>query len=215
MRLLGCLTLLVLALAVPAFARDERPEVAGRFDYYVLSLSWSPQYCADAPGARDRRQCGSGRRYAFVLHGLWPQNERGFPQSSAEGGTLPRALVDDMLDIMPSPSLVRHEWATHGTYSGLTAEAYFAAARRAFRSITIPDRFRAPVRQVYVDPRTIVGDFLRDNPALPPAGIAVLCSGRFLKEVRVCLDRSLHPRTCGRGIRSRCRGDEVIVRPVR
>ena len=212
---LGCLTLLVLALAVPAYARDERPEVAGQFDYYVLSLSWSPQYCADAPGDRDRRQCGSGRRYAFVLHGLWPQNERGFPQSCAEGGTLPRALVDDMLDVMPSPSLVRHEWATHGTCSGQTASAYFAAARRAFRSIAIPDRFRAPVREVYVDPRTIVGDFFRDNPALPPAGIAVLCSGRYLKEVRVCLDRSLHPRTCGREIRSRCRGDEVIVRPVR
>jgi ribonuclease T2 len=215
MSLLRCLTLLVLALAIPAFARDSSSDLSGRFDYYVLTLSWSPQYCADAPGDRDRRQCGSGRRYAFVLHGLWPQDERGFPQSCAEGGTLPRAFVDDMLDIMPSPSLVRHEWATHGTCSGLTADAYFAAARRAFRSIAIPDRFRAPVRQVYVDPRTIVGDFLRDNPALPPAGIAVLCSGRYLKEVRVCLDRSLHPRTCGREIRSRCRGDEVIVRPVR
>ena len=136
MRLLGCLILPLLALAVPALAHDERTDVAGRFDYYVLSLSWSPQYCADAPGDRDRRQCGSGRRYAFVLHGLWPQNERGFPQSCAEGGTLPRALVDDMLDVMPSPSLVRHEWATHGTCSGLTADAYFAAARRAFRSAT-------------------------------------------------------------------------------
>jgi ribonuclease T2 len=203
-----------LLLAAPALAGEQRGD-AGRFEYYVLSLSWSPQYCADNGGDRDRRQCGAHRRYAFVLHGLWPQDDRGILQACAPGGTLPQSLVDGMLDVMPSPSLVRHEWAAHGTCSGMSAAAYFAAARRAFESVAIPERFRAPLREVYVDPRTIAGDFVRANPALPPAGIAVLCGGRYLREVRVCLDRALHPRPCARNIRSRCRADEVIVRPVR
>jgi ribonuclease T2 len=209
--LIACLFLLFLA---PALAQEPRP-APGQFDYYVLSLTWSPQYCADNGGDRDQRQCGAQRHYAFVLHGLWPQDERGLPQSCAAGGTLPRSLVDRMLDVMPSPSLVRHEWATHGTCSGLAAEPYFAAARRAFESVRIPDRFRAPVREVYVSPRTVGTEFVDANPSLPPAGIAVLCSGRYLREVRICLDRHLRSRPCGRDIRSRCRGHEVIVRPLR
>ena len=203
-----------LAVAVSAHARDERRDVPGRFDYYVLSLSWSPQYCADA-GDRDRRQCATGRRYAFVLHGLWPQYERGFPRACAPAGTLPRGLVDGLLDVMPSPSLVRHEWDTHGTCSGLAADAYFATARRAFDSVVIPDRFRQPVREVYVDPRRIERDFASANPSLDPDEIAVLCKGRYLQEVRICLDRDLRPRACGRDVRDDCRRDEVIVRPVR
>lgn len=202
-----------LLLAGPAVAREPRG-VPGRFDYYVLSLSWSPQYCADSDG-RDARQCATGRRYAFVLHGLWPQYERGFPQACASGGQLSRDLVDGMLDVMPSPSLVRHEWDVHGTCSGLAAGAYFATARRAYASVAIPDRFRAPVREVYADPRRIEQDFVTANPGLAPEAIAVLCSGRYLQEVRICLDRALRPRPCGGDVRDRCRRDEVIVRPVR
>lgn len=205
---------LCLLLAAPALAGDSPAGVPGRFDYYVLSLSWSPQYCADAR-QRDARQCATGRRYAFVLHGLWPQYERGFPRACASGGHLSRAVVDDMLDVMPSPSLVRHEWDKHGTCSGLAADAYFDAARRAYAAVVIPDRFRAPGQEVYVDPRRIERDFASANPGLGPDGIAVLCSGRYLQEVRICLDRDLRPRDCGRDVRDRCRGDEVIVRPVR
>ena len=208
------LLVLCLLLTGPTVARETRGGVPGEFDYYVLSLSWSPQYCADA-GGRDQRQCATGRRYAFVLHGLWPQYERGFPRACAPAGTLPRGLVDGLLDVMPSPSLVRHEWDTHGTCSGLAADAYFATARRAFDSVVIPDRFRQPVREVYVDPRRIERDFASANPSLDPDEIAVLCKGRYLQEVRICLDRDLRPRACGRDVRDDCRRDEVIVRPVR
>jgi ribonuclease T2 len=185
----------------------------GVFDFYVLSLSWSPQYCA-SHGGGDRLQCGPGRRYAFVLHGLWPQDERGFPESCTRASPLPAKLVDGMLDIMPSAQLVRHEWAQHGTCSGLDAPAYFDRARAAFQAVTIPAAYRSPTKLARVSATELRQQFLHENPKLPSSGIAVLCDGRSLQEVRICLDRHLEPRACSRDVRDRCRG-EVIVPPVR
>ena len=70
--------------AGPASAQDRRQNTAGAFDFYVFSLSWSPSFCASA-GERggvsksQQIQCGGERPYAFVVHGLWPQYEKGFP----------------------------------------------------------------------------------------------------------------------------------------
>jgi ribonuclease T2 len=181
----------------------------------VLSLSWSPQYCAEAENGREQLQCGSQRRFAFVLHGLWPQNERGFPADCAPDSQIPKRLVDSMLDIMPSPSLVRYEWRKHGTCSGQSAADYFATARRAFDSIAIPPGYRSTPQTVYVAPRQLEADFLAANPTLHGADLVVQCNGRYLREVRICLDRDLKPRSCGRDVRDRCHGKELIVRPVR
>ena len=211
----AALGLALACLAAAASARESRDGRSDAFDYYVLSLSWSPQYCAESGGGREPLQCGGQRRYAFVLHGLWPQYEKGFPSDCASGGRLPASLVDDMLDIMPSPSLVRHEWNAHGTCSGLPAGDFFAAARRAYDSIAIPARYRTTPQQVYVAPRQLERDFLDANPTLRAAGVVVLCNGRYLQEVRICLDRNLQPRACGRDVRDRCRTNELIVRPVR
>src|SRR5262249_40589503 len=57
-----------------------RQNAPGQFDYYVLSLSWSPSFCETATGNARRQQCGT-RPFSFVVHGLWPQYERGFPES--------------------------------------------------------------------------------------------------------------------------------------
>ena len=61
---------------------DRRQNEPGKFDYYVLALSWSPSYCQAAqeraPNRAPDQQC-SGRPFSFVVHGLWPQYERGFP----------------------------------------------------------------------------------------------------------------------------------------
>jgi ribonuclease T2 len=188
---------------------------AAEFDYYVLSLSWSPQYCAETQAERERLQCGSERRFAFVLHGLWPQDERGFPADCAPDSAIPKRLVDSMLDIMPSPSLVRYEWRKHGTCSGQSAAEYFATARRAFESITIPAGYRSTPQTVYVAPRQLEADFVAANPNLRAADFVVQCNGRYLREVRICLDRDLKPRSCGRDVRDRCHAKELIVRPVR
>ncbi|MFO0364215.1 MAG: ribonuclease T2 family protein, partial [Acidobacteriota bacterium] len=97
----------------------------------MLSLSWSPQHCATPAGERDRMQCGGARQYDFILHGLWPQYERGWPQFCETGEQLSKAVIDGVLDIMPSVGLIRHEWRKHGVCSGDNAARYFDRARRA------------------------------------------------------------------------------------
>ena len=215
-RRLRCAALAALLVPAAAMARSHaggpRHGQPGDFDFYVLSLSWSPQYCADH--ARERLQCSSGRRYAFVLHGLWPQDERGYPEFCAQPSPLPTTLVDRMLDIMPSAHLVHHEWAQHGTCSGLDAPAYFDRARAAFQAVTIPAAYRNPTTAQRISPAEIKNQFLHANPSWQAGDLAVLCDGRFLQEVRICLNRHLQPRACGRAARDRCRG-EVIVPPVR
>ncbi|MCC7339965.1 MAG: ribonuclease T2 [Bryobacterales bacterium] len=187
---------------------------AAKFDYYVLALSWSPQHCTTPAGRRDYVQCGGTRRYSFIVHGLWPQYERGWPQDCG-GEALDGKLVQQTLDIMPSPKLIRHEWAKHGTCSGLAPAAYFALARKAFNQFQAPDAYGKPDREIYVSPAKYKSAWMEANPGLDSSEFAVLCSGRFLQEVRVCLDRNLNLRPCGSGVRDRCRAPEMIVQPLR
>ena len=103
---------LTFVFAVGAVAQERRQAEPGRFDFYVLALSWSPSYCEATENrgpnrARDR-QCG-GRPFSFVVHGLWPQYERGFPSyCQVPAPRLDRRIVGEMLDLMPSPSLIFH-----------------------------------------------------------------------------------------------------------
>src|SRR5262249_49131550 len=77
--LAACAALLGLT-AGPAAADDPRQNEPGKFDFYVLALSWSPSYC-DSLGERAQQQAECGERpYAFIVHGLWPQYEEGFPE---------------------------------------------------------------------------------------------------------------------------------------
>src|SRR5262249_5121681 len=98
--------------AAPAqYGRENSP---GQFDYYVLSLSWSPSFCETARGNARRQQCGA-RPFSFVVHGLWPQYERGFPESCLiPPPRLERNIMRSMLDLMPAPGLIYHEWDQHG-----------------------------------------------------------------------------------------------------
>jgi len=212
--LLALIGLSVLSWADSRSKNESRGE-PGVFDYYVLSLSWSPDYCASPAGANDSVQCRGTRQFDFVVHGLWPQYERGFPQFCPSALNDPgKALVDRMLDIMPSPKLVRHQWEKHGTCSGLKPVEYFAKARTAFANWHIPPEYQSPRNAITTTAAEMRRKFLKVNPGVPDKSIAVLCGGRFLREVRVCLDRNLKPRECGTGIRDSCSG-EITVRPVR
>ena len=208
----------VLCLALPApgkqTKRSQQKRQAGSFDYYVLSLSWSPQHCATTSRGRKDRQCRSTRPYGFVLHGFWPQYESGFPQSCATSQDLPRDVVEQMLDIMPSPGLVRHEWEKHGTCSGLTPEEYFEKSRAAFTSVKIPERYEDPADAFQTSVREIERAFRAADPRIDASEIAVLCRGKFLQEIRVCMDKRLHVRDCGRDVRDSC-GGSITVRPVK
>ena len=122
-----------LVLLNGAPAQDRRQNQPGQFDFYVLALSWSPSFCeATAERGREaREQCGA-RPYSFVVHGLWPQYEKSFPEfCQVPAPRLDRNIVSAMLDLMPSPRLVFNEWDKHGTCSGLSSRAYFETVRKA------------------------------------------------------------------------------------
>lgn len=205
-------------LAAPAQAKHRKKHhpkptpVSGTFDYYVLSLSWSPEHCAEPAGNGDL-QCGAERKFAFVLHGLWPQFEKGFPQSCSNV-KLSSAIRDSMLDIMPSTKLVEHEWSKHGTCSGLAPDAYFATARQAFTGVKLPAPYQDPPAAFQTNVGEVEQAFAGANPDLDAQKIAVQCKGKFLQEVRVCLDKDLHPRACGHDVKDGC-GGQITVRPVK
>lgn len=203
-------------LALPAAERDRKIGEPGQFDYYLMTLSWSPAYCAGRTSGPNDPQCGTGRSFAFVLHGLWPQylktHEGSYwPQFCSTERGLPDART--MLDIMPSTSLIKHEWSRHGTCSGMDAKAYFDTARKAFGSIRIPARFQSPRDYITISPQDVKKEFLQANRGLTPNMIAVACSSNYLSEVRVCLDRNLKPIPCV-GQRE-CRATTVRMPPVR
>jgi ribonuclease T2 len=208
------------------FGRDSRSrnDQPGVFDYYVLALSWSPTYCASRRDNRYEPQCDrrSGRPYAFVLHGLWPQFNRGWPQhcQSADRGYVPRPVANRMLDIMPSDKLIFNEYRKHGTCTGLGVDGYFDLARRFYETVKIPERFVGLTDdRLTISPEELVADFLSANPDLKPDMIAVVCggSGDRLREVRICFDKGGSYRACGRNEdrRKLCSADRMYVPPVR
>ncbi|MBB3971580.1 ribonuclease T2 family protein [Hansschlegelia beijingensis] len=210
MRLLTAALAAAAALSCGAAqAQSDRP---GDFDFYVLSLSWSPSYCAAKGSRADPVQCGSAAPRGFVVHGLWPQYERGFPGFCAVTGRNPtRAQVDGMLDLMPSPGLIRHQWRKHGTCSGLDPSSYFRQVRRAAEHVRVPPAFAAPDSPIETSPAAVEEAFVAANPSLRPSMIAVQCRGRLLNEVRVCMTKDLRFRPCAEVDRRACRSDRVVL----
>ncbi len=198
-----------------AIAQSQSSGAPGQFAFYVLSLSWSPSFCATATGAAREPQCG-GRPYSFVVHGLWPQYERGFPEyCQTPAPRLDRRIVSDMLDLMPAPRLVYHEWDAHGTCSGLDPRAYFDLVRRARAAVTIPPQYDDPQQPLSVTPAEVVDAFVKANAGLAPDAIAIDCDRSRLREVRICLTRALAFRGCGASAARACRAGRLVMPPAR
>ncbi len=193
--------------------QGQSASTTGDFDYYLVSLSWSPSYCVDHP--QDKRQCGD-RGFGFVLHGLWPQKSSGgYPENCSAGGKPSAATVQRTLAFMPSERLINHEWTKHGTCTGLNADQYFALADRAFAVLQIPAGFQAPSSSRLLSSEKIIGEFLSANPGLAASSLTLRCSRGELEEVRLCVDTQLKPRSCGAGVRSQCGRDLIQIRSVR
>jgi ribonuclease T2 len=199
-------------------AQDRRQNQPGKFDFYVLSLSWSPSFCEATAerGRESREQCGA-RPFSFVVHGFWPQYERGFPEfCRVPSPRIDRNLVNAMLDLMPAPPLVFHEWDKHGTCSGLEPKAYFETVRKARAVVKIPEGYLELNRIKTVTPNEVEEEFVKANPGLPRDAIAITCDNRRLQEVRICMSKELGFQSCPevdrRGI---CRRDRVVMPPVR
>jgi ribonuclease T2 len=188
----------------------------GDFAYYLLSLSWSPAFCLSSPGAAE---CNGTRRYGFIVHGLWPQYEQGWPEHCDVHRPVPDDVVQSMADLMPARALVYHEWSTHGTCSGLEPAEFFALVRRAYAGVLIPPSLSNPARAIQQSPAAVADAFLHANPRLGTRSLVVTCSGQGearLREVHLCLDRSLMPRTFSDDfLRGACRSPQVIIPPIR
>jgi ribonuclease T2 len=217
----GLLVLAVLAgIAGTASAQDRRQNAPGEFDFYVLSLSWSPSFCESASergnsGRSQQAQCG-GRPFSFVVHGLWPQYERGFPDyCQRPSPRLDRNIMTSMLDLMPAPGLIFNEWDKHGTCSGLGARAYFETIRKARSAVKIPEEYLDLSEAKTVAPAEVEEAFIKANPGLSATAIAVACNSNRLSEVRICMSKDLQFRACDEIDRRACRRDQVEMPPMR
>jgi ribonuclease T2 len=206
----------VLTFSAAAPAQDARQNQPGEFDFYVLSLSWSPSFC-DAAGDRAKQQAECGERpYSFIVHGLWPQYEKGFPEyCQVPSPRLDRNVVSSMLDLMPAPRLIFREWDRHGTCSGLSARAYFETVRKARAVVKIPPEFLEVKSELTVTPDTVEEAFTKANPGLGRSAIAISCDNKRLREIRICMTRDLTFRDCAEVERRSCRRDQLVVPPVR
>ncbi len=141
-------------LILSATLAHAEGEKAGEFDYYVLSPSWSPTFSALEGEARGNPQCD--RALGWVLHGLWPQFDQGWPSFCRSTERNPtRADTAAMADIMGSSGSAWHRWKKHGRCSGLSADDYFAPARLAFDTVTRPAVLRKLGRPVEVPAEVI------------------------------------------------------------
>ena len=202
-----------------ASAQDARQNTPGEFDFYVLSLSWSPSFCA-AAAERSRRggdniQCGA-RPYSFVVHGLWPQYDKGFPEyCQLPAPRLDRSIVASMLDLMPAPHLIFNEWDRHGTCSGQTPRAYFETVRKARAAVKIPPDYADLKQPLSVTPRNVEDAFINANAGLSRGAIAIGCARKRLTEVRICLSKDLQFHDCPDIAKRSCRRQQVMMPPVR
>lgn len=205
--------LIVMLFAAPALAQDRR---AGDFDYYVLALSWSPNWCATTGDARGSDQCNARHDHGWILHGLWPQYHRGWPQFCQSGKQPPsRSQTRAMTDIMGSPGLAWHQWKKHGTCSGLDASGYFALSRAAYARITRPAAFRKLNETVRLPARVVEAAFLKANKGLEPDGITITCKQGHIAEARICLSRDLQFVPCGADVVRDCLDERALFTPVR
>jgi ribonuclease T2 len=208
----------VFALGLSATsASAQRRDTPGEFDFYVLALSWSSGFCETSGDRQGKRQCDIGTGHGFVVHGLWPQFERGYPSSCGSfNRSVPSASMAIARQVFTDDGLARHEWNKHGTCSGLDPSSYFRATAVARQKLKIPERFAAPKEEFRLDPQEIERAFQAANPGLRPEMMAISCKRGVLTEIRVCMTKDLRDfQTCREVDRQGCRTRDVSVPPVR
>ncbi|SHH25777.1 ribonuclease T2 family protein [Cognatishimia maritima] len=205
--------LLAIACATHASAEGEK---AGVFDYYVLALSWSPNWCAIEGDAKQSPQCNPREDHGWILHGLWPQYHQGWPSYCRSSERAPsRRMTAEMADIMGTSGLAWHQWKKHGTCSGLSAEAYYDHSRNAYTAIQRPQIFRKLTAPVRLPAQLIEEAFLKENPQLTADSVTITCKQGHIQEARICLSKALDPVPCGRDVIKDCTLTDALFAPIR
>lgn len=209
---------LILALFAAFWAMPAWPdgEAAGKFDYYVLSLSWSPNWCELTGDAQRSDQCDARHDHGWILHGLWPQFHRGYPSYCRTTQRPPsRGMTAAMADVMGTPGLAWHQWKKHGTCSGLSASDYFALSRQAYATVVRPEVFRKLDRTVKLPASVVEDAFMAANPGLSRDMLTITCKDGHIQEARLCLSRDLTPVPCGQDVVHDCRMKDAVFAPIR
>lgn len=207
---------LILAVIFATGMAHADGERAGEFDYYVMSLSWTPTWCTLEGDDRDSPQCEDGRGFGFTLHGLWPQYEEDWPAycpTTMRGPS--RGMTGDIADIMGTSGLAWHQWRKHGVCSGLDARDYYALSRLAYEGVERPDLLRRLDTEVRLPAAVIEEAFLEVNPQLSADMLTVTCRANRIQEVRICLTRELEPRVCGTDTIRDCSSPDALFSPMR
>ena len=182
------------------------------FDYYILALSWSPGFCMEADNVK-REQCRTNRK--FVLHGLWPQNIKGYPSNCPHPVLKPSGRdLAPVAALFPDTGLAYYQWRKHGTCSNLAPKEYFAQTDQAYQKVKIPSLFMEKTRSLSLSRQQIKQAFSDSNPGLRPFMLALKCSRGILQEIRFCMDRNLKTsRRCEQDVRDQCGTGPVIIYP--
>jgi ribonuclease T2 len=192
--------------------RNAADKTADSFNYYLLTLSWAPEFCAAHARYASSTECDPAHHFGFVVHGLWPENENGsYPQHCSSAQPVVQEIVRQMLPIMPDRGLIQHEWATHGTCSGLDAETYFGDIEKAFSQLRVPAEYRSSTQPISATPSQIEQKFAAANNTSTSA-FRVSCTGPNFVAIEVCLTKDLQYRNCGEGVRE-CRAPHVSLLP--
>lgn len=194
------------ALSGPEQSAAQRRAQPGDFDFYLFTLSWSPEFCA-SHGSNP--ECQTGGK-SFVIHGLWPEwNDGTWPQNCSDQ---PGPSDPGQLSGLIEPTLTAHEWTKHGTCSGLDADAYFSLMRSVWSSLAVPSSLSGLHQPASWSPGDIKAAFVTSNPGLAVQDMAVGCSHGELVEVEICLDKSGKPIACP--TIQDCRNPSVQILPV-
>jgi ribonuclease T2 len=207
---------LALAAALPAQSQRSKNEASAPapFDYYVLALSWAPGFCAQpGAGAGNPKECAPGGRVGFIVHGLWPEAAVGkSPESCGVVKQVPKPVVDFVLRDMLAPALIQHEWAVHGSCTGLNPFEYFSSIVQARAAVQIPVQITSIEDQIRESPGQIETQFAAANPSFPKTAFRTSCPRGAFQEMRICFDKSLKPQACTVSV-GECGVPAVIIRP--
>ena len=199
--------------ALPALAQEDK---TGQSDYYVMALSWSPNWCEIEGDAKGSDQCDARHDHGWILHGLWPQYHRGFPSYCRTSERAPsRGQTNAMADIMGTGGLAWYQWKKHGVCSGLSSAEYYELSREAYASVQRPEVFRKLTKDIKLPASVVEDAWLKANPQLEADGITITCRQGHIQEARVCLSRDLEPVPCGQDVVRDCRMKDAVFTPVR
>jgi ribonuclease T2 len=177
----------------------------GNFDFYLMNLSWSPEFCSIQGTSPE---CAA--RPGFILHGLWTQNNDGTYPVFCTEEPAPANLAES-LDITPDLALLQHEWAKHGTCSAVGPQRFFAMEHEAFYSLKIPAAFEHIDHEISLAPDAILQLFAEANPNFPQGSILLSCGRNHLTAIEACFSKDLHPIVC-QGLHT-CRANSVKITP--